>query len=79
MSDGNTTFNTTDVAQNNANAFNPGFANPFLVTSYSQPSLAGYAKDAAITEISSIISTIDGNFANVLSLSTYTHLQNYHQ
>ena len=44
MSDISDIRNRSNVKTNNANAFNPNVANPFLVTTYAGPSLAAYAK-----------------------------------
>ena len=52
--------NRSNLKTNNANAFNPNINNPFLVTTYAPPSLANYARTQAVSEVSSIISAIEG-------------------
>ena len=64
--------NRSNVKTNNANAFNPNIANPFLVTTYAPPSLALYAKNAAITDISSIISTIQASLSSIINYADYS-------
>ena len=53
--------NRSNLKTNNANAFNPNISNPFLVTTNAPPSLAAYARNQAVTEVSSIISSIQAS------------------
>ena len=62
----------SNIKTNNANAFNPNINNPFLVTTYSPPSLANYARSQAVSEVSTIISGIVGQLDTLIDFNTFT-------
>ena len=59
-----------NLATTNANLYIANNNNPFLVSPYSPPTVA--ATKAAITTLSSLISTQIGNLSSVIDLNTFT-------
>ena len=64
--------NRSNIKTNNANAFNPNIANPFLVTTNAPPSLANYAKNDVVADISSIISSIEASLTSIVDFTDYS-------
>ena len=65
-------MNRSNIKTNNANAFNPNIANPFLVTTYAPPSLAQYARNQAVNEVSTIIAEIVGSLSSVIDFNNFS-------
>ena len=61
-----------NTKKQNANLFLSNNSNPFLISPYNFPSLAAYAKNNVVEDISSIISSIVASLAAVIDLNTYT-------
>lgn len=59
-----------DIYTANANLFIANNNNPFLVSPYIPP--ANLAKQAAVSNVSTIVSSIIGNLSSVINLTTYT-------